>query len=318
MKLQWSRQEKLRLIEQYWAKGYVSCPQDGASLKVLESQVISPEPTEIRIYCPHCGRTLSSRMVEQEVDPDSFAGRYETLRKLAAGGMGSVEVVRLRATGEEFAAKTILPEYVRDAEMVKRFKREERLLRSLEHPNLVRLREAFIDERGGVLVMDYMPGGTLKSAILDASVSMDRLTSLFSDVAGGLEFLHEKGIVHRDLKPENVLIDSEGRARISDFGLAVLVKRDTTTLTRAGVALGTWLYAAPEQKQDSATVSKACDVFALGLIAYEIARRESPYQQPIASDGLAEGFRGAFTTALKRDPEERKITPLELARALAG
>lgn len=316
MGLMWTHAEQVQLIEQYWARGFVSCPQDGARLHVLKSDVVGPGPRDIWIRCLHCGRFFSSRDVENHVDPESFDGLYESVRKLAEGGMGSVELVRRRATGEELAAKRIRPEFVRDAEMVRRFKREERLLRALEHPHLVRLQDAFVDERGGVLVMDYMPGGTFHRAILDPTVTAKTLARLFAEVAAGAEFLHEKGIVHRDLKPENILLDGEGHARISDFGLAYLVDRDTTRLTRTGIGLGTPGYAAPEQYVAAATVTKACDIWALGYIAYEIARRESPYEQPVSTDGLPEGLQAALRAAMQRDPAKRTISPTELAAAL--
>ena len=318
MDLHWNRDEQVRLIEQYWQRRFVSCPQDGAVLQVEKSDEVGPGPTEIWIRCPHCGRHLSSHETESHVDPESFDGRYESLRKLAEGGMGSVELVRVRATGEELAAKRILPEFVRDAEMVRRFKREERLLRSLDHPNMVRLRDAFVDERGGVLVMDYMPGGTLHQAILDRTVTGETLAHLFAEVAAGTEFLHAKGVVHRDLKPENILLDGEGHARISDFGLAYLVDRDTTRLTRTGACLGTPIYAAPEQRGSAASVTKACDIWALGLIAYEIARRESPFEQPMSTDDLPERLRVALRTAMQREQEKRTISPAELSDALRG
>lgn len=317
MNLQWTHAEQVHLLEQYWARGFVSCPQDGARLVAVKSRVISPQPTEVRIHCPHCGRSLSSRKVESYVDPESFEGAYESVRKLADGGMGSVELVRRRTTGEEFAAKRIRPEFVRDAEMVRRFKREERLLRSLDHAHLVRLRDAYVDERGGVLVMDYMPGGTLKDAILDRAVEAATLAKLFAEIAEGVEFLHEKSIVHRDLKPENILLDAEGRARISDFGLAYLVDRDTTRLTGTGAGFGTPGYAAPEQYTAAATATTACDVWALGYIAYEIARRESPYEQPVSMDGLPERLQAALRLAMLRDPAKRIISPAQLAAALA-
>lgn len=233
--------------------------------------------------------------------------------------MGSVELVRNRATGEELAAKRIRPEFVRDGEMVRRFKREERLLRSLDHPHLVRLRDAFVDERGGVLVMDFMSGWTLQRAILNPAVTAVTLVRLFAEVVAGVEFLHARGIVHRDLKPENILLDGESHARISDFGLAYLVDRDSTRLTWTGAGLlGTPGYAAPEQYVTAATVSKACDVWALGYIAYEIVRRESPYEQPVSMDGFPERLQAALRAAMQRDPTKRTISPTELAEALVG
>ena len=317
MKLEWSRDEKIQIAERYWAgRGYIRCPRDQAVIKPVKRKVITPGPTHAFFHCPLCGRQFWSMDVEKLEDPDSFAAQYEIVQPLGQGGMGTVELVRHLGTGDLLAAKQIRPEFLRVEEAVKRFRREERLLRRLSHEHIVPIKESFVDENGAVLIMEYMPGGTLTKKILSSEISKDTLARYFGEVATGLDFLHAEGLIHRDLKPDNVLIDGDDRARISDFGLARLVDRDTTTLTALGIFLGTRHYAAPEQQQDSATVSAKCDIYAMGLIAYEIARRESPYVQPISNDGFCEEFREALTTATARRPEEREISPQDLATAL--
>jgi serine/threonine protein kinase len=228
--------------------------------------------------------------------------------------MGQVRLIRNRITGVEYAAKTIRPEYLRDAEAIRRFQREKRILASLDHPNIVRLHEVFMDEHGGVFVMDYMPGGDLGGAINSQNTSNMQLADFFDGIAAGVSHTHQQGIVHRDLKPGNVLMDTAGNARISDFGLAVLTNRDTTPLTLVG-GMGTRWYAAPEQMIDAANVDYRADIYALGYIAYEIATRESPYSPPTLSTGDAD-LDALLKRSLHRDRERRTATTQELSGAL--
>ncbi|MDA2938175.1 protein kinase [Acidobacteria bacterium AH-259-A15] len=132
-----------------------------------------------------------------------------------------------------------------------------------------------------------------------------------------MEYLHADGIVHRDLKPANVLIDSDGKARIADFGLAVLIDRDTTPLTHTGQFIGTRHYAAPEQTVRAASVGPEADIYALALIGYEILNRSSPYVSPVRVVDSSLPFADALSVALREDPSERKITARELGSALA-
>lgn len=251
-------------------------------------------------------------------DLKDYRARYEELRHLGDGGMGSVFLVRERATGQEFAAKTIRPRYLGARTAERRFEREQRLLAklaSLDHPHIVRMRESFVDDTGAVFVMDYMPGGDLAAKIVSPATSASELAARFDEVADAMATVHAEGIFHRDLKPANVLIDGAGRARVSDFGLAVLAVRDSTQLTRDGAMLGTVYYAAPEQKRDAANVNERADVFSLGLIAYEIAVRESPYALPVRALGHA-ALDAALKLSWKSDPAQRTVTPKALAVAL--
>lgn len=229
--------------------------------------------------------------------------------------MGAVRLVRDRATGEELAGKTIRPEYLRDIEIVRRFQRESRILNKLTHQNVIQIREVSLDELGGVIVMEYLPGGDLSLKINDPSVTQENLLVFFEGVVAGLVEVHRMGIVHRDLKPWNVLIDAAGNSKITDFGLAVMQERDSTRLTRDGQFVGTRHYAAPEQLEGR-KVGPEADIYALGLIAYEIYTRQSPYSPPLKLSAAKNSLADVLTRALARNPADRTVTGDEIAVAL--
>ena len=320
MELEWTREEKVRILERYWGSGVVRCPQDGAVLGVLKSQTLRPPPPHIRFLCPHCGRSFSSQHVEEERDPETFEGVYEEIERLGEGGIGTVLQVRHRNTGDVWAAKRLRPELLSQELAVRRFRRESRILQDLQHANVLPIHETFLHDRGSVIVMPYVRGGTLKGAINDPGVTGQRLIGYLKNVVDGLAYLHSKGIIHRDLKPDNVLLDiAQGDiARISDFGLALLIDRDTTPLTMQGAFLGTRWYAAPEQQRDAKEVTAKCDIYALGLIAFEIATRRSPYQLPVNVTGLASQLQEAISECLATDPDHRPENGEALVAALQG
>ncbi len=314
MNLKWTRDEMIAIVERYWAYGVVKCPKDNAILQILETRSINSK-TELIVICDYCGRNFrSSNLIED--DPASFVYQFEEVRELGRGGMGAVILVRKRDTQELFAAKRILPEFLRNEHVVRRFQREARILKKLSHANIVPIRDFFIDEQGGVILMDFMSGGNLTEIINNQDTSNETLVRLFRDLSIGLSYLHKQGVIHRDLKPGNVLIDAEGRARIADFGLAVLIDRDTTPLTQQNWFLGTRRYAAPEQLRDAVSVCPKADIFALGLIAYEIATRKSPYSFPVLLQNFSDGFAQGLLVALNEDPSKRTISAIELADLL--
>jgi serine/threonine protein kinase len=315
MKLTWTHSEKVKIVEQYWAHQYAYCPKDSARLLIIESRAISRGPQKFFVRCLNCGRNFSSSELDSAVDPESFEGWYEEVKKLAEGGMGSVTLVKELRTGQIYAAKRILPQYLRDPESVQRFEREKRILQKLSHNRIVPVKDVFMDENGGVIVMEYMSGGSLVEAI-NGPTSSDELCDLFDGVVEGLKYLHGEGVIHRDLKPANILVDQQRNARISDFGLARLVERDSTALTQVGRFVGTPLYAAPEQQVDSSDVSKAADIYALGLIAYEIATRKSPFLAPVMTHKVKPKFADSLSRALEQNPADRTISAEELASQL--
>jgi hypothetical protein len=308
----WDPDDRAVIVDGYWRTGLVRCPLDRSLLRVQRLSEIGRETAEtpISVRCRRCGRGFISDEVQiGELPRDTFDGRFAAVQPLAEGGMGKVSLVRERSTGTLYVAKEIKPQRA-NTEGLERFRREIRLLEKLAHPNVVRLVADFFASGRALFVMEHLPGGHLETLINDRQVPADRLVGLFDQAVTGVEHLHKNGIVHRDLKPKNILLGADERARVSDLGLAH--QADATTLTRSGVIMGTPHYMAPEQKTGGSITART-DVFALGLIAYEIATRKSPYVTLKIQSGR---FWDVLEQALEEQPERRTATPRGLVEAL--
>ena len=220
-------------------------------------------------------------------------GAYEILGLLGAGGMGEVYLARDTRLEREVAVKVLPAEVAGNPERLARFEREARTVASLNHPNIVTLHD--VAEAGGIrfLVMERVAGRTLADVIDRAGgLPPARILELMTPVADALASAHERGIVHRDLKPANIMVADDGRVKILDFGLATerahpLDGEGTTVakeaLTAEGRVLGTVSYMAPEQVRGERVDARA-DLFAFGVILYEMAAGVRPFRGESAID----------------------------------
>ena len=200
--------------------------------------------------------------------------RYVVEAELGAGAMGSVYRARHVRVGRTVAIKVLHPQLLREAGMVERFEREARLAARLHHVNVA----AVIDLEDGMMVMEQAPGRPLAD-LVGQPMPRARVIHLVHQLLAGLDHAHAMGLVHRDLKPENILIDDD-RVCIVDWGIAVLregAEDDARRLTTAGLVLGTPMYMAPEQARGE-RVDQRCDLFALGVIVYELLAGVSPFE----------------------------------------
>jgi uncharacterized protein YecT (DUF1311 family) len=222
--------------------------------------------------------TLSPDLLPPEA---SWLGRrYEFLSELGRGGMAVVYLARDRESGEEVAIKLVAARYAGDEEAVRRFAREARTVAGLRHPNLVRtLSVEELDGRASAIVNEYVRGRTLRAVLraVPGPLPFDSALRVLRDVAAGLAHAHAARIVHRDVKPENIFLeDATDRALLADFGIARPLDVDSQ-LTIAGAALGTPSYMAPEQV-DGRTADERADVYALGLVGWEMLSGRRPWQ----------------------------------------
>jgi len=200
-------------------------------------------------------------------------GRYRLERLLGAGGMASVWLAHDDRLERLVAIKVMSDSLAADPSYARRFEREARTAAGLSHPNLVRVFDYETEGARPALVMEYVEGGTLAAAIEGgAPTSIDRET-LARELLEALAHVHEAGIVHRDVKPANVLIGRDGRARLTDFGIAQ--PEDATRLTQIGAVIGTIKYLAPEVIQ-GADASPASDLYAAGVVLRECAGESPP------------------------------------------
>jgi serine/threonine protein kinase len=204
---------------------------------------------------------------------DMPLGRFRILRPLGEGGMGSVFLAEDRELGE-VAIKTIRHDLRRDPAALDRFRAEIRIARTVAHPNVCRIYDLFTDADSPILTMQYCAGETLARRLARGPMSPEEALPIARGIAAGLDALHAEGIVHRDLKPSNVILrqmpDASIRPVITDFGLARGNAEGAT-----GQVLGSPDYMAPEQFRG--TVTKAVDIFAFGVVLFEMLAGTRPY-----------------------------------------
>jgi len=220
-------------------------------------------------------------------------GRYEIVAPLGAGGMGEVYRARDSRLGRDVALKVLPPGLASDVERLERFEREARTVASLNHPNIVTLHSVEDDAATRFLTMELVEGQGLEKHVTPGGLPVTRVQELGLAVADALAAAHEQGVVHRDLKPANVMLTRDGRVKVLDFGLAKLVRLgkasdDSLTETAAaplsspGQVVGTVPYMAPEQVRGE-EADERTDVFALGVMLYELACGRRPFHGETAA-----------------------------------
>ena len=208
-----------------------------------------------------------------------YFGRYYLMERLGEGGMAVVYKAHDTRLERDVAIKIIrsdsFPGNALD-EVLKRFEREAKALAKLSHPNIVKVHDYGEHEGSPYIVMEYMPGGTLKK-ILGKPVPWQEALRLLLPVARGMEYAHQRGIIHRDIKPANILITESGDPMLSDFGIAKLFEADqATNLTGTGMVIGTPEYMAPEQWDGKP--NQQSDLYSLGVVLYEMVAGRKPYE----------------------------------------
>jgi len=262
-------------------------------------------------------------------------GKYEILRLLGKGSMGEVYLGRDQVLGREVAIKVIQASVALDAEGTLRFQREARAMAALNHPHIVTIFDFGIMEGGHFLAMEYLEGKDLETLIQEGRCDKRVLLEALAQACEGLGYAHGRGIIHRDVKPGNILVAFGGErpmAKLLDFGVASV---DRSNLTETGVRMGTVSYMAPEYL-DSGRSTPGADIFAVGVIIYEIlSGGRKPFQgegttavlnailrkpaEPLApadTRGLPIAVMDVMDKAMAKDPGRRFATAEELARAL--
>ncbi|HLM33744.1 MAG TPA: protein kinase [Gaiellaceae bacterium] len=208
-----------------------------------------------------------------------IANRYELQELAGSGGMSSVYRAYDRLLERLVAIKVLHEEYSKNPEYVERFRREAQAIAQLSHPNIVTVIDRGEHEGRQYIVFEHVAGENLKEAVQRLGpLPVGRALALAHQAARGLAFAHQHGVVHRDVKPHNVLIDSEGTAKVTDFGIArSLVREDG--ITETGTVLGTSDYLAPEQAAGQ-RVDACSDQYSLGALLYELLVGDVPYPAP--------------------------------------
>jgi len=204
-----------------------------------------------------------------------LSGRYRLESKLGSGGMSTVYLAVDETLGRHVAVKIMHREISDQPDQLERFRREARAVAQLSHPNLVGVIDAGDDGGYPYIVFEYVPGQTLKERIASSGrLPTDEATAYAIEIGRGLAAAHAARLVHRDVKPQNVLIDAEGRAKVTDFGIARSL--ESSGLTATGRVLGTTDYVSPEQAMGR-EVDARTDIYALGIVLYEMLTGDVPF-----------------------------------------
>jgi len=202
----------------------------------------------------------------------------EILQLIGHGGMGVVYKAR-QPKLDRFVGLKLLPQALAaDPAFAERFNREARLLARLNHPNIVTVHDFGQSGPFFYLLMEFVDGVNLRQAMQAGRFTPQQAMLLVPKICEALQFAHDEGILHRDIKPENILLDTRGRVKIADFGIAKLVgeAKEQLTLTASGLAVGTPHYMAPEQLEHPHDVDQRADIYSLGVVFYEMLTGELP------------------------------------------
>jgi predicted Ser/Thr protein kinase len=262
----------------------------------------------------------------------STFGSYQILEPLGRGGMASV--YRAYEPGlDRYVALKILPgEFLHDEGFAERFRREAKVIARLEHPNIIPIYNFGIEEKSRTpwMAMRVISGGALSSVMKKSRLSPDRVVTILGGAAQALDYAHGKGVIHRDVKPQNILLDEAERVYLADFGIAKMVE-GSPGLTQTGMISGTPQYMAPEQAM-AAQVDHRADIYALGIVAYEMLTGRVPFaadtpvgvlmkhvQEPIpipSAREVPEPLVRALLKALAKKPDDRWPTAGAFIKAL--
>lgn len=263
---------------------------------------------------------------------ESLGKRYKILSKLGSGGMAQVYKAHCLILNRIVAVKVLRPQFASNDEFVERFRREAQAAAGLSHPNIVSIYDVGRDGDHYYIVMEYVCGTSLKGAICKSGyLEPQKAARIAWQILAALQHAHENGIVHRDIKPHNVMVASNERVKVADFGIARALS--TSALTETGTIIGTVNYFSPEQARGDAVEAQS-DIYSLGVVLYEMLTGTVPFkgESPISialqhlqttvtpptklNPGIPKGLEQIVLKALKKNPLHRYQDAKQMMRAL--
>lgn len=264
-------------------------------------------------------------------------GPYKLIEQIGRGGMAAVYRARQASVDRDVAIKVILKGIAGDPAAVQRFQREAKLIARLEHPHILPVYDFDGTHEPPYIVMRYLDSGTLKDVMAQGLLPHNEIVHLMHQICSALDYAHRQGIVHRDIKPSNILIDRDGNAFVADMGLARLTSNPgrAKQITETGIILGTPDYMSPDQATGAEDVDHRADIYALGVMLFEMLAGALPFrassemamllehiQTPVPSvlthqPNLPEAINTVLQRALAKDRTQRYQTAAEFSQAVA-
>ena len=258
-------------------------------------------------------------------------GRYRVLRRIGSGGMADVYCAEDTHLGRQVALKVLHRRFAQDQEFVERFRREAKSAAGLSHPNVVGVFDRGEHEGTYYIAMEFLEGQTLKDVVgTEAPLPQERVIDLGLQILQAAGFAHSHGVIHRDFKPHNVIVDQQGHAKVTDFGIA---RAGASEMTETGSIMGTAQYLSPEQAQGHA-VTATSDIYSIGVMLYEMLAGQLPFEGDsavaVALKHLSEppapisqwrpdvhpALEAVVMAALAKDPSQRWQSAEDLAAGL--
>src|SRR5258707_1890688 len=313
----------------------------------MNQKATDPSNPNMPKKCPQCGRSLPTGALEglcpacllaQGTAPETRSEaapfqpptieemarlfpQLEIIELIGKGGMGAVYKARQPGLDRFVALKILPPQAASGPGFAERFNQEARSLARLSHPNIVAVHEFGQANGMPFFIMEFVDGLNLRQLERSRKLSAREALQIVPQICAALQFAHDEGIVHRDIKPENILIDKKGRVKIADFGIAKIMGRepDVELLETKGV-IGTPNYMAPEQMEKPETVDHRADIFALGVVFYEMLTGQLPLGKfaPPSSGRVEVDVRldEVVLRALEKEPERRYQRAIQVKTAV--
>ena len=257
-------------------------------------------------------------------------GRYEILELIGIGGMADVYLANDITTGRKVAVKILKEEYLTNEDFKRRFRNESKAIALLSHPNIVKIYDVSFGERVQFIVMEYVPGITLKEYIQQqGKVGWKETVHFTVQILRALQHAHDNGIVHRDVKPQNVMLLQDGTVKVMDFGIARFARENGRTISEK--AIGSVHYISPEQARGEVADERS-DIYSVGIVMYELLTGQLPFdgESPVAialkqmqaeakrprelNPDIPEGLEEIVMRAMKKDPDLRYQSASEMLR----
>jgi len=247
-------------------------------------------------------------------------GEYLLTGKIGQGGVAEIYKGRQESLDRDVAVMILSTKLTSDPDIVRRFERESLVIAKLNHPNIVH-----VIDKGAVggryyFVMEYINGASLREVIDSEKIPLKTKLEMVVEVCKALDYAHKNGVIHRDIKPTNILIDRQGNARVADFGIAQIIGTPEGEMTASDVIMGTLSYMSPEQKVSSTNVDQTTDIYAMGIILYEILVRKKPFghfKTPSEIDPkINPKFDEIVLKCMAQEPKDRYQTAVQLKDAI--